>query len=473
MKSIKYIMLATVALASAVITTSCSDDDDSASSPISVSGVYLQDASSTVTVHNREVDFARLGQTIRIQGTGFSGLRHIYINGYDTYFNNALMTDNNVWVSLNSKTPIYDAKEEDRNTIRFVKDGTSFTYPFTVRAAAPSISSISNCLPVAGEVVYVYGSNLQETNDVTLPSGTKVDAATIANAVGEDAGKWFSFVMPAGETEGGSITAVCANGTAISPAYFNNNAAYIINFDNLGSQGYWSWSETGSMCDPTDLVSDPLGTGRGNVAMLVPQRLLDNGGIAAGKTRASEWWTAGNDNADDDWNWMISSGIFEGASSLENIAVQFDIYCPREWSATGQLQISIQNNISFNGYGSDESKSSTTQTYVWLPWIDETTGKAAPFKTEGWKTVTIPLSKFSKYVNEIEDDQVPTFQELVDDRNGGSYRNFGFGFVNSDITVDGTEYPASVFNIPVYVDNFRLVPCESKTVSDFPDEDEE
>jgi hypothetical protein len=204
--------------------------------------------------------------------------------------------------------------------------------------------------------------------------------------------------------------------------------------------------------------------------MLVPQRLIDNGGIAAGKTRATEWWTAGNDNDADDWTWMMTegTGLFESTTPLSEIALQFDIYCPTEWTGTGQLQISAQNNVSFNGYGSDESKSSSTQTYVWVPWIVD--GEVVPFKTDGWQTVTIPLSKFSKYTNEIEDDLEPTFEEIVTDRNSASYKNFGFGFVNSDITVDGVEYPSSVFTNKVYIDNLRLVPCTAITVSDFPEE---
>ncbi len=459
-------MIAAYVLASMTALTSCSDDESCANTAISVDKIFLQDASSTAETHNREVDFARLGQTIRIQGSGFSGLRHIYINGYDTYFNNALMTDNNVWVTLSSKTPVVDAEDDVRNTITFVKDGTSMTYNFTIRAAAPSISSISCTLPKAGETVVVYGANLHETTTVTLPSGN-----VITDITSDTDGEWFSFVMPEGEKTGGSITCTGANGTAKSPAYFNENSCYIIDFDGLGSQGFWSWSETGSMCNDEDLTTDPTNSGRGNVAMLVPQRLLDKGGIAAGKSRATEWWTAGNGNDADDWTWMTGeNGLFDSDSPITDIALQFDIYCPDEWNGTGQIQITLQNNVSYNGYGSDESKSSSTQTYVWIPWVKD--GKLTPFKTNGWETVTIKLSDFSKYANSIEDGETPIFQNVIDDRNNGSYKNFGFGFVNTDITVNGTEYPSSAFTNKVYIDNMRLVPCSSITVSDFPSETE-
>lgn len=440
--------------------TACSDDDNaSQSTPMTIEKVFLQDVKSTVP--DREVTFARLGQLIRIQGSGFSGLKKIYINGYDTYFNNALLTDNNVWVTLNGNTPVDKAEADVRNTIQLVKDGTQLTYEFTIRAAAPTITSISCTLPQAGETVIVYGTNLQETSKITLPDGTEITGG-ITN---DDDGEWFSFTMPQGITASGSITTEGANGTAISPAYFNDGRCIILDFDNNGTQGYWSWTETGSMINNEDLTDDPLNSGRGKVCQLIPQRLIDAGGVAV-KSRCTEVWTAGNGNDADDWSQWYSA--IDATTPLSELAFQFDIYVPEDWTGTGQIQITANNNISFNGYGSDEAKSSTTMTTVWIPWLDDN-GTVTTFKTTGWQTVSIPLSKFSKYANEIEDGQTPTFQEIVEDRNTAEYKNFGMGFVNTDLTYNGTEYPASKSSQLIYVDNFRIVPNASFTVSDFDD----
>jgi len=460
MKTLKYVWLFCLTLL-AVSFTACSDEEDKLYMPdgMTIEKIFLEDVKSSVP--DREVTFARLGQLIRIQGSGFTGLKKIYINGYETYFNNALVTDKNIWVTLNANTPVYDADESVRNTIRLVKDDCELIYYFDIRSAAPYISSISNTLPQAGETVIVYGGNLQETSSVTLPDGTEVTEITSDNN-----GEWFSFVMPEGVTEGGSITSVGANGTAISPEYFNNSNTMIINFDGVGTQGYWSWSETGSMINADDLVSDPLGSGRGTVCQIIPQRLIDAGGVAAGKSRASEVWTAGNGNDADDWTWMYD--YYDASTALTELAFQFDVYVPQAWEGTGQIQITLQNNVSFNGYGSDEAKSSTTQTYVWIPWLNED-GTTTAFQTTGWQTVTIPLSEFSKYANEIEDDKTPVFQEVVEDRNSGNYRNFGMGFVNTDFKYNDTEYASSVCSLLIYVDNFRIVPITSITVSDFDD----
>ena len=154
--------------------TSCNDDDDCQSTTMTINKVFLEDTKAEDGNYDREVEFARLGQTLRIEGSGFSGLKKIYVNGFETYFNNALMTDNNIWVTLNSKTPVAKADASVRNTIRFVKDNTETTYQFTIRAAAPVIASIDNTLPQAGETVKVSGANLDGTTKVTLPDGTEI-----------------------------------------------------------------------------------------------------------------------------------------------------------------------------------------------------------------------------------------------------------------------------------------------------------
>jgi hypothetical protein len=69
----------------------------------------------------------------------------------------------------------------------------------------------------------------------------------------------------------------------------------------------------------------------------------------------------------------------------------------------------------------------------------------------------------------VADDANPTFQEVVEDRNAASYRNFGIGFVNTDFTFDGQEYKAQLAKVKIYTDNWRVVPYASISISDFDD----
>lgn len=476
MKSLKYIWLSALAVLS-VGMVACNDDDpyfdkDNEKTTPVVSKVYLEDVKSSIP--DREVTFARLGQMIRLEGSGFVGIKNVYVNGFDTYFNRAYVSDNSMLVTLNSKTPISDADEAVRNTIRLVKDGAESVYEFEIRAASPSVTSVSNTLPVPGQRVIVYGGSLQEISSVTLPGGIEV---TEGIASDDEDGEWFSFVMPSGVTEGGHFTAVGANGIAQSPEYFNNRNCMILDFDGTGQQGFWSWSEEGSMINDEDLVDDPEGK-YGKCWQVVPDRLLANG-VSSAKPRVTECWTAGNDSDLDDWTRMTK--YFDPQTSLTNIALQFEIKVDEPWDATGQLEIALINNYTWTGYGSDDKYGLT---YFHIPWLGadlEGNPASVAYKTDGWETVTIPLSEINKYKTVFEDKDAavkPVFQNVIDDRNGATYRNFGMGFVNSDFEIekgkDVFKFKSATFTGPkIYVDNWRIVPYEFVTVSDYPEDEEE
>ena len=469
----KYFLCLAIA---AVVFTGCKDDDNGGSTTqMTIDKIFLENINDEVN-KDREVEFARLGQLLRIQGSGFMGLKKIYINGYETYFNNALMTDNNVWVTLNGDTPVEKADESVRNTITLYKsDSNKLVYKFTIRAAAPSISSCDNTLPKAGETVTVYGTNLQETTKVTLPGGIEITSGIISD---ED-GKWYSFTMPDGVTEAGSITSEGANGTAVTPAYFNDFRCFVTDFDGKGELG--SWSATYSS---DDLVSDPLATGRGKVAMLVPQVKLDAGGLDAG-SNSLLWATAGNDNANDDWSRMFS--IIPETTLASNLALQFDIYCPEPWDESGQLEFSLQNNLSNYGWNSDCTKFSAqykNTAAVWIPWLNDDGTHQAFTTGQRWQTITLPLSKFGNYNPETAKSDADkataaaaTLRQVSDDRNAGSYRNFLFLFVNGDIkTEEGVtpvlNYPAKLFTQKIYIDNIRVVNTTAIKVNEFDDNEQ-
>lgn len=465
MKNLKNIYLWGISLLM-VCLVSCKEESDQDSTPIQINQIYLEDYKSEVP--DRAVDFVRLGQLIRIEGSGLLGMKKVYINGYDTYFNVAYVADHSMLLTVNSKTPVVEASDDVRNTIRFVKSGAEVTYPFTVRSAAPYVTHLSNTLPQPGERVIVYGDNLQETTKVTLPGGT-----VITDIESGYEGEWYAFTMPSGVTGSGSILSEGANGMAATPEYFNFTECMILNFDGVGVSGAWGWSETGSMIGATDsdsqkreMVQDPLNSGRGECVQLIPDRLLTNaaGGIVAGKSRATECWTSGTGEPTDNWERMYS--YIPAETPLTEVAFQFDIYVPEFWGVTGQIQVALYNNFNFSGVSSDE-KSGRTAFYI--PYVEE--GEIVPFRNSGWQTVTIPFSEFGYYAKLLEDKEAtpPTFQMVVEDRLAATYQNFGMGITNTDFTYKGVSVTATTMNQKIYLDNWRVVPCASIEVSDFED----
>lgn len=467
MKKFRYMWLACAALMS-VTSVSCNKEDAYFDAkyqnvPIVIENIYLEDYESSVP--DRKVEFARLGQLIRVEGSGLFGMKKIYVNGFETFFNRAYVTDNSMLVQLDADTPVVDAEEDVRNTIRFVKDGTETVYNFLIRAASPTVGSISLTLPQPGETVVVRGANLHETVKVTLPGGIEVTDVT-----SDEDGKWYSFVMPEGVTEGGCLLSEGANGYARTPDCFNERRGMILDFDGTGVQGGWSATYTSE-----ELVADPLESGRGNVVPAIPVSVLEEGGIKAG-SNGKGWFTAGGEKgawSDPTENWERFYDLIPSDTPVAEMAFQFDVYSPDEWT-TGMLEFTFQNNLSTYGYGSTETQNTTNIAYptavVWIPWLAED-GSKVPFKTSSWTTVTIPVNTVGKYQNT---EKELTFADVCADRAAASYANFGMFLVNNAVkfSADIVHEPAA-FAQNVYVDNWRLVPYKTVVVSDYPDEEEE
>ncbi len=459
MKSIRILAICLMSvLLLAIGTTSC-NDNEGYSGAISISKVFLEDAESAVP--DREVEFARLGQMLRIEGSGFTDLRKIYINGYDTYFNPVLVSDGSLIVRISHDTPTIDATEDVRNTIKMTNDGSSVLYNFDIRAAAPSITSISNTMPNAGEEITIHGIGLTEIYQLTFPGGVEVTEGITLDEDGES----FSVIVPEGVSEeGGTILALGANGGAYSPAYFNAKTNVILNFDDKGSQGYWGWSETGSMLNADDLESASLGAGtvsQGNYVAHHPSRLTE--AFPAAKNRNTEVWTAGNDV--DNWRAQLTPSIPTN-TPVSMVAFQFDMYVEGEWSETGYLKLALVNN--FNG------GEWSGACYNYVPWIQD--GKVVPYQSEAWVTVTVPFSKFYAFAGGNF-----TFEDVLKARETASYKNFGFYFENSDFNLsnitgiesdEATEFVSAPSSTKVYTDNWRIVSLEKPIYSDFNDEEE-
>lgn len=453
-KKYRIISLLLGVLIYSVAFTSCEDDDDSKSSAITITKVFLEDAESSVP--DREVQFARLGQLIRIEGSGFNGLRKVYINGYSTYFNPVYLSDNSMLISIGKNTPTTEADESVRNTIRFVKDAAETTFDFEIRSAAPAISGISNTLPAVGETIMISGSGLTEVSKVVFPG----DIVVTENIVSDKDGKFFLVEMPSGVSEeGGSIMIECFNGGAYSPAYFNFKKGIILDFDGNGTHGYWG--STASMIQPEDLESAVIGDGNLSKGNYVAHRPVRMDTIAPGKNRATEVWTAGN--GVDDWRGQLTPYI-PGNTNLAQVAFQFDIYVPEAWAGSGFLKICLQN-----GFNGGEWSGAC---YNYVPWIVDK--KSVPFQTTGWTTVTIPFTKFYKF-----SDGNFTFEDILVERETASYANFGIYFENSNIKLNNitkdsgdseTEFVSSTTRVKVYTDNWRVVSLNTPSYSDFPEE---
>ena len=426
----------------------CSTDDEVDNSEIVVEAIYLQDVNSTV--QDREVDFARVGQLIRLEGSGFTGVRRVYINGFQTDFNPVYVSDSSMLIRVSSDTPVSEAEDDVRNTIRLVKDNTETTVEFEIRSSAPIIYDVSHTLPNPGEEITVYGTGLFEVSEVVFPGDVVVNEGIVYDGVD---GEFFTVTVPEGVSEeGGSLFVQTANGAAYSPAFFNVERGVILNFDGKGAIG-----EFGNTIRQDELLSAPIGAGNVSQGTYVPHGPAEGETFDAGKNRLSEVFTTGNES----WRSQITPFI-PATTPLEEVAFQFDIYVPDPWVGTGYLKILLINNFNGGEWAGG--------VYNYVPWIVD--GEVVPFETEGWITVTVPFTEFYMF----SDGADYTFEDVLQYRESATYKNFGIFFENSDFTLgqvtgggSDVEFPSSETSVEVYTDNWRIVSLETPIVTDFPE----
>ncbi|WP_308991273.1 glycan-binding surface protein [Mariniflexile litorale] len=443
-KTIPFLGLMVVSM----LFTACENNESVGGGEIIISKVYLEDVNSSV--QDREVTFARLGQLLRIEGSGFTGLKKVYINGLSTYFNPVYISKNSMLISVSGETPIVEATEDVRNTIRFVNDNHEALISFEIRSSAPTITNISNTLPLPGETVTVYGTGLTEVRKVTFPGNIEVTTGITDG----DEGKSFTVVVPNGVSpDGGSLFIECSNGGAYSPAYFNFKKGLLLNFDGTGSHGFWGAST--SMIQDVDLESASIGAENVSQGKYVAHRPARITSFAAATNRDSEVWTGGGD-----WRALLTSYI-PATTPLGEVALQFDIYVPTAWKNSGFLKVCLINNFNGGEWAGG--------VYNYVPWLVD--GKVVPFQTAGWTTVTIPLNKFYRFA-----DADYTFEDVLAFREAATYSNFGLFFENSDIKLKDVtgvdsdiEFPSATTSVNVYTDNWRIVSLKTPTFSDFPE----
>ncbi|MDN5305349.1 MAG: hypothetical protein PWQ53_8 [Bacteroidota bacterium] len=415
---------------------SCEDSDDKANSiPVKITKVYLEDAQSAVP--DREVTFARLGQTIRLEGSGFTGVKKVYINGYDNYFNPVFVTDNSMWITISQDVPTLEAPEEVRNTIRIEKSATNFfVYSFEIRASAPAVTEISHTMPTPGDQITIYGTGLQGITSVTFPGNVVVTDGIISD---NEKGEYCIVTVPEGVSgDGGPLLVIGVNGGAYSPACFNFKNGVFHDFDNVNN---YSWA-SGIDDAGTPLTQLIPTNGVGPKSQGGYQCFNKDGKSIAANADIRYWTNSSN------WPSALLS-VIPASTPTSDCGVQMDIYVEGEWNS-GVIRM-----VMADGYGTDR------YCMIYRPWyVNE---KIIQFENPGcWFTITLPFSL-------SEDYNGKTFGDVVTSMANASYKQAGPWFHN--IGVADVFDPVAT-NVKIYFDNLRVVPLNTPTYSDFPDEED-
>jgi hypothetical protein len=418
----------------ALALSSCKDDENSESldAPISITKVFLEDAQSSVP--DREVVFARLGQLIRLQGDGFAGVTKVFINGKSCYFNPVFVTSSSMLVQISGDVPTTEASDEVRNTIQLYKsEGNKHTYSFEIRAAAPSITRVSHTMPSAGDTITLHGTGLQGVTSVTFPGSVVV---TEGIASDDEDGEFCTVVVPQGvSAEGGSLLVLCANGGAYSPAYFGYRQGLLHNFDDVQNYAWGSGIDNEALTEATPADRKPQSQGG-------YQTFNSTGSMAANSDQ--RFWLNST-------NMMAVMAAIPASTSAADCGIQMDIYVEGEWNS-GAIRF-----VMADGWGSSKYCMLYQPVYV-----GNTYDKAAFVNPGCWFTITLPFSLSSDFEGKTLGDVIAQMSEA-------SYKQAGPWFENSGIADVFDPVPATG---KVHFDNIRVVPLNTPTYSDFPDEEE-
>ncbi|MDR6968774.1 hypothetical protein J2X31_002800 [Flavobacterium arsenatis] len=135
--------------------SSCNGDDSSSStgSPvITAVTASLDEEGNPTDLEPTTVGFADNMYIIR--GKGFATVQKIYFNDFDTSFNPVLVTDTEIFVTINRNTPYADASDQLKVV---TKNGTA-VFDFVVAPPAPGMHSFNPINAADGEEITIYGS---------------------------------------------------------------------------------------------------------------------------------------------------------------------------------------------------------------------------------------------------------------------------------------------------------------------------
>jgi hypothetical protein len=385
------------------------------------------------------------GQWVAITGQHLQNALQISFNGVPATFNNALFAPDNVVVQIPSI--VFSTIDTNKlNTIEYTTPGGTTIFSFKLNPAAPTITAISNVFANPGDSVFIYGANL------VLVQKLSYGGTNIASFKSDYYGTSVGFVMPNPAPTSGDVVVTTKGGTGIlkivaTPtitAVSNENAntddsvyvygTYLKSIQSFTFSGVditsFVTSSDGSFVAfklPSISQSGPasITTAFGTVTTVYDVYNAYNVKWAGGATTGIlanmewgnafgwQWWGDSRLSVVSNGGWItdcpemtgntgmfisIKDGTLAAGASGSQIPIGGAMWMPSAnlTDPVGNWALKFEVNIpsSWNG-GSIRIQTGFTDAYTALyePWKTSSTTTSA-YSTNGWRTVTIPLSRF-------------------------------------------------------------------------------
>ncbi|TAM94230.1 MAG: hypothetical protein EPN39_18090 [Chitinophagaceae bacterium] len=328
------------------------------------------------------------GQIVVIKGYNLNGLQQVLFDGYQASVNTALNTNGTIVITVPSGILFTSLSADVANTIKVITTHGETVYKFDVVPPPPVITSISNEFAHGGDTITITGSYLYTVQSVIFPGDNTVSSGFISDSTGAS----LQVIVPNGITPGDADSLVVETEGGTGKAAFNNTYGMIADFE-WGSPTF-GWQYWGGIMG-SDAAKFP--DGWGNYIEINPTGTIN--------ANDNSWWT--NNRAV-----MIagSAWVVNGGDPVTNYALKFQMFVKDPWT-NGSLMITTS--------AQKENGNSLVSKYV-ARYAPEEQTSSGIFQTNGWITVTIPLSEIKSTDDggnyDASGSPAPTMSDLM----GGS-----------------------------------------------------
>lgn len=358
MKSIlKYITLLIIP-ATMIGVLSCSKDDPQ---PNNGTPLVSYIRSTDPALSDSLLTGSFMGSLVPIVGENLGNTKALWFNDQQATLNPAYITDKTILVNVPSTVPTVVT---DKMRLVF-GDGSELLYDFKVNVPAPLIDAIKCEYVPDGELAVLQGDFFFEPMKVIFPGDLEGQIVSLTKTE-------IQVAVPAG-AGAGPITVQTNFGKVKSKFYFRDDRNIILDYD---TKLHETW---------TAPIANPAGN---------PDPAPVSGGYAYFKHAADAAWMWTNELTMQYWAPRGRGNVPVATGLPGDLALKFECNVPVEWR-------DVRMEIFFGPFADDHGRDANGTVFArWKPW------KNGPFKTDGWITVTIPLSEFKYGKDDPDDDLV-------------------------------------------------------------------
>lgn len=371
--------------------TACEEDEDGGSGGGTPVVRYVRPCD--VNISDSLLTGGYLGAQIAIMGENLSGVNKIYFNDQKAKLNPNFVTDNTIIVNIPSGIPA-----EKQDLIKLYTNNDSCYYTFETLVPAPIAKSMTCEYVNEGDIAYIQGLYFihEDANPLTI----EFDGGAKGEIVSYDINN-IAVKIPAG-ARSGPVKITSPYGTGKSDFEFRDKRNIIIDNEET------SWNNWGlsSFAD----IGGPSG-----------RYMVLEGSLGSWSWPANELQVYYNNP---DRGPIVSEG------EIEDLALRFEAYS-HEWHDV-PLLMWFSDQVDVHDVDGSQAQAH------WKPYLND--GAKSNYVTDGWITVTIPLTDFKYSKDESEDKRAITKRsDLVD------FHAMFFG------PADGSS------NVKLWIDNLRIV----------------